>query len=369
MSDFLPRQKKGRFVYAGGWGCIFTNESSMCIPDDDEKYLIKINKNEQKAEEEWLTGQVLAEIDPSQKYFVYPNYRCFVNVGDIKKLNYYSSSCSFINNLKNEEMIQVMYMINGGNTLEHYFMLNDETNKTWPFVSSHVIRPLVKDLQVLFKAGYMHHDVKGDNIVYLLRKSKSKFDKVQVRLIDFGIMIPKQEYFSVNYDIMLQIGQGQSWNPPENRFVFELDHIYEKIVSPSKIVQEEQLPEFFMKLFEKEMDKLNYKISEKNEKTVSIMLLEYVFGREEYLELYTNAILDFIDEFFDYEKSEIKYKKLISYSDRVDVYGVGILLLEIKDFLQFKQDQEKEYKKILYKCLHPNILKRASLSDLLHFLS
>jgi hypothetical protein len=79
--------------------------------------------------------------------------------------------------------------------------------------------------------------------------------------------------------------------------------------------------------------------------------------------LYTNAILDFIDEFYDYEKSEILFKKLIPYSDRVDVYGLGILMLEMYDFIIFENEkQEKEYKNVLYHCLHPNILKRWGLS-------
>jgi len=371
MNDFLPKQKKGRFVYAGGWGCVFTNESSMCIPDDEEKFLLKINRDEVKAQEEWEIGQILAEIDPDQKHFVYPNYHCHVRVGDIKRLNYYSYSCSFLNSLADDDMIRVLYMINGGRTLEDYFIRNEESNKTWSFVSKNIFYPLVKDLQVLFKAGYMHHDVKGDNVVYDFTPGnrKGKEEKIKVRLIDFGIMIPKREYFSEKYDIMLQIGQGQSWNPPENRFVFELDRIYEKVISPSQSVQEEQLPRFFMNLYEKEMDKLNYKISDKNKDTVSFMLIDYVFGRDKYLELYTNAILDFIDEFFDYENSQIMFKKLSSFADRVDVYGVGILILEMYDFLVFENDkQEKEYKNVLFHCLHPNILKRSSLSDLLHLL-
>lgn len=359
MSEINLKRKKGRFVRAGGYGCVFTNEASLCIPDDEEHYLLKINKLPYKADEEWEMAEILSKIDPKQKYFLYPNYQCILTAGEIKKLNYYSSQCSFLNSEPDDASLRVLYIPHGGWTVEYYFFEVEEgADKTWKFAKKNIFHPIAKGLGILYKSGYIHHDIKGDNVVY-------DSDSGKCRMIDFGLMMLKDHYFTGVYEIMLEIGRGQSWNPPENRFVYDIDMIFNKIVSPSKL-EKENLPEFFSKLYEQEFEKLNYKVSHKNKNSVIEMLFAYVFPREEYIELYTNAILDFIDTFYNTKYGTVYSDKLVKYADRVDVYGVGILMLELYDIIEEKN--EAQYKKILRDCLHPNIQKRTSLKQLISML-
>jgi hypothetical protein len=369
MDEKILTPEKGRLMKEGGYGCVFTNESSLCIPDTKNvHYLMKINYEDTVSEEEWnVASTILHKIDPRQEYLLYPTYICFVSKDELVDANKYSYRCSWLKKRLTDPEIAVLYIPRGGMNLENLYL--DDAVETaeiasvirrWSFVRKKVIFPCVKGLSKMFKAGYVHHDIKLDNLVMDLKTFKT-------RIIDFGLMISKTQYFTENYSMMLSIGQGQIWNPPENRFVYSFEQVYAMITSTSK-VDEENLPAFFNKLFTDEVEKLDYKMSEKHEKTLMESLFSYVFSRDEYIDLYTNAILDFMDAFLDESTMEISFKKMEPYADRVDVYGVGIMLLTLYPEISATAQEDAKIKNILRMCLHPNIKKRSSLKQLIESL-
>ena len=176
----MANQKGGKYVARGSYGCVYypnlpCDTDGLDLPSD-MNFVSKVTDHD-SLEEEWKSiGEFnLNEIDPENKYFIYPTGACKLSTKSIKSESEFKR-CDMYKK-KNLSSIKSNYVNiiqpNGGIvSYKRKSALNFEKN--W----ADYIRLLI-GLGILHKNKIYHRDIKEDNIVY---SSNHGF-----RYIDFGI--------------------------------------------------------------------------------------------------------------------------------------------------------------------------------------
>ncbi len=130
------------------------------------------------AEREIAEVNIISEIDPDRKYFLYPHRACKKTKTDQDPDAAEINKCR-PNGEKIQENAALLIMEDGGNSLD---IINLTTLWQYlpPFILS--LQNLMDGLQILHDAGYVHFDIKLGNIV----TNRS----LNTRFIDLGFMRP-----------------------------------------------------------------------------------------------------------------------------------------------------------------------------------
>jgi len=317
-------------IAQGGYGCVYTRGPVECFVSGDN--VIKIFEKDEEEKKEWELSKILFTIDPRQRYFVYTSHRCKSSYREIRRLNVSGGECSlFTTDLEKDRIRYIHYLPNAGMTLYRYM----KSSKV-PFLESKkILFQICKCLQVLNSHGYVHNDIKHDNI--LIKAN-------HIRLIDFGLMYEKEKYLSKSFFKDRKFLNSGYWYPPEYRWLWDLP-----TGSGSKFVI---TPERMNELIDFEISLL-----------ASPLIKRYVYSSlRELVVVYFDAIENFTIP----TSLETRSK----YADRSDVFALGQMISYLfLENVEFDSDSQfMFYIRLLRGMLQPDYKKRLSVNQVLKIL-
>jgi serine/threonine protein kinase len=309
-------------IAEGGYGCVYTRGPSECIVSGDN--VIKIFEKDEDEKKEWNTSKILYKIDPRQECFAYTTHRCKSSYQEIRRLNVSGGECSlFASDREKQKPRYIHYLPNAGGTLYRYMKSNQLSFSQ----ARQLLVKICECLDKLHRHGYIHNDIKHDNILINDRK--------KIHLIDFGLMMPFENYLSKKFIANMGFLKSGFWYPPEYRWVFETF----PITSESKMNE----------LIDTELSLASS----------SPVIKRYVY---ENTRGFVSAYFDAIENF---TKRDCK-----KYGDRVDVYALGQMMSYLfMDNVNFRSNTEYNFFIDLIRgMIHPNYKKRLSLRHVLKVL-
>jgi serine/threonine protein kinase len=221
------KTRGGRFVQQGSQGCIYS-PALRCrgSPGRNPDVLSKLT-NEANGQYEMAIRDLLAPIDPTQKYFVYATHMCSVAPEDLDPAENSLAPCNLIGKRFKADLsdaVSVEFPF-GGTDLTDFRMSYEDYI---PFFTG--LASLLEGLVLLHRNNIIHLDIKAENIV----AKKQQDGSYQLRFIDFGFMTPVLSYNIRNPPIPLQ--QLPYW-PIDMLFIdsrFKPEFINEKLLERFK---------------------------------------------------------------------------------------------------------------------------------------
>lgn len=309
-------------IAQGGYGCVYTRGPSECIVSGDN--VIKIFERDEDEKKEWDTSKILNRIDPKQECFVYTTHRCQSSYQEIRRLNSSGGECSLFSSEKEKQRPRyIHYLPNAGITLYRYTKSNPISFSQ----AKKILIQICECLQKLHQHGYIHNDVKHDNILIKNMGSGTMRGSKSIHLIDFGLMMPFENYLSKKFISNMGFLKSGFWYPPEYRWVFEKF----PITSESK---------------------MNEMIDTEISLIASPIVKRYVYeNTRELVSEYFQAIEDFTK------------RDCVRFADRVDVYALGQMASYLfMENVNFRSNNEyKFFIDLIRGMIQPNYKKRTSL--------
>lgn len=199
-SVFPTEMKAGAFLNKGGYGCTYKPaircEGDTTVPEDTVSKLMR----KKEAEEEFSVSQRIRELDPDQKWSVYPTRMCPVasDLTEKEKDENPMNICDPILKLNDPPKPFLIQMPYGGYEMgktENVFGQFDHTFS----VMKHFLN-VFEALSHFHANNYVHLDIKPPNILFTL-------PDLMFRFIDFGMSLdmtkedakPIKAFSSVNY--------------------------------------------------------------------------------------------------------------------------------------------------------------------------
>ena len=217
-------EKEPDFVAQGSYGCVF-NPPFQC--DDPSKTLINpgeyVGKVFNENEWEWENTRKIMKIDPEGLLFLYPALQCDVGLKTLKK-GKNLAKCDLISD-KQEQYSQLISS-KGGVTLDDY--IHNVYYKTQTKLSCanliYITSYILYGIKQLLNYGYIHQDLKGDNILISPENG--------IKIIDFGFLTDMNDFYSEKNMLFGNDTVDYRINPTEYRLVrdkdFENDSFVEK---------------------------------------------------------------------------------------------------------------------------------------------
>ena len=328
----------GRFEGEGAYACTFT-PSPKCSSDRVHKVtneLAKVFNSANAIDEEWKYAQRMREVDPSQKFLIYPTTRCDVVKSEILK-DPTAFQCSFLshrNRRDRHKQYGMLKMPYGGVALDEQFEHSLKGVSANTFINC--IQQILRAVKLLARHKLVHNDLKFNNVVV-------NPNTWIVKVIDFGLVIPFEHAFSLSQNRFLR---KRYWlHPPEYRIVPMLNGSHNA-----------------QTLFEAELDLLDIFFSELKPTTLKEFILEHLFSYDELQRVYTRYITRV-------SKKENPLQYLSKYAHKIDIYSLGISCVHLSLFVTYASNAQKQQcMQILRSMIHPDPTKRSSIPQLLSML-
>ena len=204
----------------GGYGCVF-KPSLICANDQSNaaSYKDKISKYiiHRHAETELSETKEVTDMDKKEKYHVGTPTMCNPLPDSIKK----EKDMTKCGMRKNPEKKVLLIMNDGGHSLTDW--LDDKSRLLTAFGGADgpkkvrkfwiAAMNLINGVELFQKNGFIHNDIKPDNIVYNPKKNEFKY-------IDFGISEKKQDSIKKAANNNSLVGNKYFWSIPfEQRFI------------------------------------------------------------------------------------------------------------------------------------------------------
>lgn len=182
----------------GNYGCVF-RPYVKCGKEKFPKAVGKVfvDATENNYEHE-IYDKVVKEIDPNFT-FTLPLYKA-CDVITFRKSNA-ADACSLIDKSKLQRYPQLIYK-DGGHSLKDVMKQKGTITKFKRIMTK--LRPILVGIDAIIQHGYVHQDIKPHNIM---------FDGDRLYLIDFGITKPKEQVFRM--DNMHVLKYDYPYYPPE----------------------------------------------------------------------------------------------------------------------------------------------------------
>jgi len=221
-SDFIKSNKK-KILGKGTYGCVIS-PPLKCLGDvlkpkqSDPDYAEKIKEYTkltsglvsklmlpEEAEKEFQTTRIVSSFDPDSTYLIYPVRICDVNPDDLfknkEKTEYIDAIQTCINNdynplnMQNDEEniflpenAKLLYYRYGGKEI---FKLNLNPNQIFLLFTN--VLHLLNGVNTLHQNNFVHMDINNKNVIV-------QKNNLLPRLIDFGLSIKIEDYFTKIFD-------------------------------------------------------------------------------------------------------------------------------------------------------------------------
>ena len=184
-------QPQQQYIGKGGYGITFV-PAFPCLNGKRYKGIGKVFIDEGYAAEEWDISQKIKKIEKgtSQKYFTYPKEICYIDFQKSvelqpKLLDFYKTKFTEIP----KELPQLI-MDYSGMTIDYYIQTYYK-NGIDRLSLLYLLENLFYGVKRLLDHGYVHQDIKTANIIVS--------NKMRLRLIDFGLMMDKNDFYENNW--------------------------------------------------------------------------------------------------------------------------------------------------------------------------
>lgn len=326
---------ENKFLAQGSYGCAYrpsfrcsSGPGTPMKPKD--KYIGKIFMNPNSAKEEWKSSRFLEEIDPKGSLFLYPAHMCDVDLNEIMK-SVDSYKCSHVSPIiKKYKQLLMRY---GGLKLESYMIAWARDN---PRILSRAnliysLSYIFYGIKKLLKHGYIHQDIKSDNIV---------ISDNGIRLIDFGLITNDKSFYTKNNSFFTYMASTPyAIHPTEYRFHHILTSDKPDITS----------------FIERE-----YKLLDR------YIPISYDFIKRNITEMYL-----FVKKWQD-ENKDVSVMRLFEehkIHEKSDIYSLGCVLLRLRDFCIPEKYDNKNYVKLFNEIIGgmitPNVFRRMDINTLI----
>lgn len=267
------------YIESGAYGCIFTpplkcsNKTKLKYPKNT---VSKVFSSDESFKDEKNIQKIIDKIDPDHKFTLEYFGSCDVNIDNVKISNV--KDCKHINASKKKTYKELIYSF-GGIDLSDVLAREKGTPAKFNSILKS-FKALIEGLKLIINKKYLHVDIKPENILL--------HDK-RIYLIDFGLMTKIDDIYEKEYILT----HDYPYYPPEFKY----------IIYKNKFVSK------FLKNFE-------YKILINNNR----------------INIY-KALIEYLDYTIDEQLEDIKnltklsLRKLKLYSDKIDIYSIGIVLL------------------------------------------
>jgi serine/threonine protein kinase len=230
-----------KFLGEGSYGCIhyprILCENEDLQHNDDKISKIMMTEN---AEKEFKETEIIDAIDPDNIYHLPKPIICSPNIQNTTTQNAINL-CKILKS-KNIKNYKLLVMENGGVDLT---VLQKIVNKIPKTESIKIMENFWKEstkimdgLELFEKRNVIHHDLKGENIVYDVQKNKINF-------IDFGLMQTKHYLKEKCINNKNKLGELHWSFPPETQFLNQI--IFLKLKKLNANSQQIFLQEYFSK--------------------------------------------------------------------------------------------------------------------------
>lgn len=331
----MPKQKGGKFIAKGTYGCVYGNVRKSCVDEDvlqtDDGNISK-QMNYQEAIIEKQEMETIDMIDPSFNFHLKTERTCLVNP---KQLEENKEECSI------PHADHLLIQESGGMSLRQLSKSLSTDAYSRIKITKSLLNgfiPIFEGLMTMSNHGYLHNDIKLDNIVCKINEDMSEFD---IKLIDFGAMS--------SYKLIIdepQGGHGFHWapygiNPPESSLISFISEYRDYLKDEYKPDLSITIIQHFEMLV---LKKLNaYYHFHRGIFGEPLHLVTY--QSPYYVDTYFNKIMNRITETDDVDKNFYNFSiKILSF---MDSYALGIAMSQLftKMFgtIQELESPEKEY--------------------------
>ncbi len=201
-------QRGGRKIGEGSYGCVFS--PALRCKGDSERTPDTISKLMHKlyATAEFNTANVIREIDPEQKFSIYPSRMCeldpanmYANAAEDKYLDCKRLGVSSIDEMAAfADEYRVIEMPYGGVELNDFKVT--DIREILSFFDS--LLPLIRGMALMHSKHYYHFDIKAANIV----TKRLEDGKYLTRLIDFGFGTKGRDLVMNDPKVLIPIEQN-----------------------------------------------------------------------------------------------------------------------------------------------------------------
>lgn len=188
----------GNLVSQGAYGCTFypafpcetdTPQTARALPR-----IGKVMGSEEHMQEEIKSARILSNIDPESQFFYYADIdsECILSPQTVKAALKPGETCEAIErNLMKSFQITMPF---GGKTLTQFLKATYGKHGASRADIARIVEPVFQGIKRLVDAGYVHQDIKPENIVAQVDAA----GKTQVRIIDFGVLMSVADYYNVH---------------------------------------------------------------------------------------------------------------------------------------------------------------------------
>lgn len=334
----------GDMISSGAYGCIF-RPSLPCETDlstnpvDTSSKVSKVFEKETDSNKEWQETFALRNIDPTQKYFIYPITQCRVSRAKIIENENYMQ-CSWLKDIAtNDNLPQTVsypQLVSkfGGQTVYDYITGKFENGQQL-YMQEYIdlLFRICTPIYYLNSKGFAHQDIKPNN---LLIDSTGT-----VRLIDFGFMVSHDNMFKSENQFLSK----NYWiHPPEYEYAYHVNQSDNTMTDKDirKLIWK-RIYQFASVFSKKDTHQIGYYFSWY---WPSLIELE-----KQYLQ-----ILVSMKNMTDKQKKEFPLKS--------DCYALGVMMMYLVQFVKdfdMNSDFSKTYISLVHQMTHPDPSKRYSI--------
>lgn len=311
-----------KVIGEGTYGCIHS-PSLLCDNKKKISYTNKVSKIMKKkdARIEIKETNLMKKIDPTKELYLGEPHNCNPKKNDTLTNNAINLCKNFNSNKIND--YELLIMNNGGVDLTKF---NSKIIETLPMekreqaMNNFWIEALriMNGLTVFLKHNIIHHDLKGQNMVYDIEKNRINF-------IDFGLMTKKTKLINECKKSKNWHGNSYHWSfPPEIIFTNKNNYI-----SLSKFPSELKV-RYFKEYFCKNLENQNNHLS----LFFSTVVENFEIEKENSI-LVNKFLNNYLDFLFKVNLNKTKsipnnYEYFLEKSlDTIDSYGVAIGFIEL----------------------------------------
>jgi serine/threonine protein kinase len=325
----------GKKIGEGTYGCV--HEPSLICSDNETPGPHTISKllNKKDAETEIAQYEAIHAIDPKNQFYLGVPIMCDAAETESNKTEI--EQC-----LKTQSNTTLLRMVNGGIDLFRYCKRGILDGKFWC-----EFHRTIKGIQLFNQNGYIHYDIKPDNILYDETLNRINF-------IDFGLMQKKLNIYNKG----IQNRHHISYHP-----TYSLEHFfynktnYETVLLGS-IEDKQRFINNFRKLAETSNDKEQISENQMIQKVrTSLATLFRWIGRVDFCQRMVRDYATFV--MLEREQNGF-LQFIVAATNKFDIYGLGLTMIYLLNHWKepATHPAREPLYELAYNMINPNIYER-----------